>query len=268
MRERDELTAGAIGAGLRTRWLGQRVVCYERVDSTQTVAKTMATRGAAEGTLVIAEEQSAGRGRLDRRWLAPRGTSLLFSLILRPQLEMARVAALTMICGLGVREAIRELTALPAQLKWPNDIVLHGRKVGGILAETATRGEHLDWAVVGIGLNVNLAAEALPAEFGATSLQHELGRSLPRIPLLQRMLHGIERRYDQLPAGQWPAQEWSAALETLGQRVRLLTAEGTLEGLAEAVDEAGALQLRLDDGSLRPVWAGDLVARREPTTRP
>jgi BirA family biotin operon repressor/biotin-[acetyl-CoA-carboxylase] ligase len=258
--ERDCLAPAVILDGLRTRWLGRQVVYYEKVDSTQAVAKALAAQGAVEGTLVIAEEQSAGRGRLDRRWIAPSGTSLLFSLILRPQLEIARVAAVTMICGLGVRQAIRELTALPAQLKWPNDIVLHGRKVGGILAEAGTSEEHLEWVVVGIGLNVNLAVAVLPTEFGATSLQHELGQTLSRVQLLRRTLPGIEQRYAQLQAGQWPAHEWSTALETLGQRVRLQTAEGALEGLAETVDDEGALWLRLDDGRLRQVWVGDLVA--------
>jgi BirA family biotin operon repressor/biotin-[acetyl-CoA-carboxylase] ligase len=254
-----ELTRSAILDGLTTRWLGHRVVTYEAIDSTNAVAKALAAQGVAEGMLVIAEEQTAGRGRLDRRWLAPPGTSLLFSLIFRPQLEIARAVALTMICGLGVREGIRELTALPAQLKWPNDILLHGRKAGGILTEAGTSREHLDWVVVGIGLNVNLAVAALPAEFGATSLQHELGQATSRVRLLQQSLLRIEQRYERLRAGQWPVQEWSAALETLGQRVQLHTAGGAAEGLAEAVNDEGALLLRLDDGQLRTVWVGDMV---------
>lgn len=257
------LTQTAILGGLGTRWLGRRVVAYETIDSTNAVAKRLAAEGAAEGTLVIAEEQTAGRGRLERRWLAPPGTALLFSLLFRPALEVARAAALTMICGLGVRQAIRELTALPAQLKWPNDIVLHGRKAGGILTEASTSGGRLQWAVVGIGLNVNLAPSALPAEFGATSIQHQLGRSTSRLKLLQRTLLHIEQRYVGLQAGQSPLDEWAAALETLGQRVQLHIAQGAVEGIAQAVDDEGALWLRLDDGQLRQVWVGDIVARPE-----
>jgi BirA family biotin operon repressor/biotin-[acetyl-CoA-carboxylase] ligase len=257
----DDLTTTAILDGLTTRCLGQRVVTYEVVDSTNAVAKTLAAQGAAEGTLVIADEQTAGRGRLDRRWLAPPGTSLLFSLIFRPQVAVARAAALTMICGLGVREAVREITALPAQLKWPNDIVLRGRKVGGILTELSTSGQHLQWVVVGIGLNVNLPVALLPAEFGATSLQHELGQPISRVRLLQQTLLCIEHRYVKLQAGQWPLLEWSVALETLGQRVQLCTAEGAVEGLAEAVDDQGALLLRLDDGQLRKIAVGDVAVR-------
>ena len=259
----QELTQTAILDGLGTRWLGQQVVAYETVDSTNAVAKRLAAEGAVEGTLVIAEEQTAGRGRLERRWLAPAGTALLFSLLFRPEMDLTRVAALTMICGLGVRQAIRELTTLPAQLKWPNDIVLHGRKAGGILTEASTSGGRLQWAVVGIGLNVNLAPSALPAEFGATSIQHELGRSTSRLQLLQRMLLHIEPRYVGLQAGQSPLDEWSAALETLGQRVHRHTAQSAVEGIAQAVDDTGALWLRLDDGQLRQVWVGDIVARPE-----
>ena len=259
--QQHDLTTRAILDGLTTRGLGRRVLYYPRLDSTNAVAKALAAQGAAEGTLVIADEQTAGRGRLARRWLAPPGTSLLFSLILRPQLEIARAVGLTMICGLGVREAIRELTTLPAQLKWPNDILLYGRKVGGILTEAGTSGEHLDWVVVGIGLNVNLEVAALPAEFGATSLQHELGQPTSRVQLLQQALLRIEQRYERLQAGQWPVHEWSTALETLGQRVQLRTAGGAVDGLAEAVDDEGALLLRLDDGRLQRVWVGDIVAR-------
>jgi len=256
----EALTTTAILNGLRTHTLGRQVAYYQTTASTNAVAKALAAQGAVEGTLVIADEQTAGRGRLDRRWLAPPGTSLLFSLLFRPQLAVARASALTMICGLGVRQAIRELTALPAQLKWPNDIMVRGRKGGGILTEVSSSAERLDWAVVGIGLNVNLPVAALPAEFRATSLQQELGRSTSRVKLLQLILLHIEQHYLKLQAGQWPSHEWASALETLGQRVRLHTAEGAVEGLAEAVDDEGGLALRLDDGQLLKVWAGDLVA--------
>jgi BirA family biotin operon repressor/biotin-[acetyl-CoA-carboxylase] ligase len=255
-----ELTRSAILDGLSTKCLGRRVLCYTSIDSTNAVARTLAAQGAAEGTLIVAEEQTAGRGRLGRRWLAPPGTSLLFSLIFRPHLEVARAVALTMICGLGVREAIAELTALPAQLKWPNDIMLRGRKAGGILTEVSTRAEHLEWVVVGIGLNVNLPIAVLPAEFEATSLLQELGRPTLRVQLLQQALLRIEQRYMRLQAGQWPAREWSAALETLGQRLQLRTAHGVVQGLAEAVADDGALLLRLDDGGLLKVAVGDIVA--------
>ncbi len=256
----DQLTPEGIRDALHTKLLGQHVVYHEAIDSTNTLAKALAQRGAEEGTLVIAEEQTAGRGRLGRRWLAPRGSSLLFSLIFRPDLPAERAQGLTMVCGLGTCQAISALSGLPAKLKWPNDVVLHGRKVGGILTEASTTGMRVDYVVVGIGLNVNLDVATLPADFNATSISNELGRALSRSSLLQTILGQIERRYLMLRAGEWPAKDWAATLETVGQRVKLCATQGILEGIATAVDEEGALVLRLDNGQLRKVHVGDIVS--------
>ncbi len=259
----DELSAAAICKALRSDFFGRQIVYCPTIDSTSSVAKTLAQQGAPEGTLVIADEQTAGRGRLDRRWIAPRGTCLLFSLVFRPNLKVDRAQALNMICGLGVREAIHELAALPAQLKWPNDIMLHGRKAGGILTEMSSKGELIEYVVVGIGLNVNVDLSALPAEFKATSISHELGETIPRLRLLKEALRFIHQRYYALRAGESPLADWAAALETLGQRVQLHTEEGVWQGLATGVDDVGALLLRLDDGHLRRVLLGDIVPYEE-----
>ncbi len=249
----------AILDGLRTEVVGRQIHYFERVDSTNAAATSLAQRGAAEGTLVIADEQTAGRGRLGRRWLAPPGSCLLFSLLFRPVLEARRAQGLTMACGLGIREAITAVTNLPAQLKWPNDILLSNRKAGGILTDMHAVGARLDYVVVGIGLNVNLDIAALPASFRATSIRHEVGHTVSRVRLLQQALVCIEERYKALQAGEWPVKEWAAALQTLGQRVQLQTPEGLREGLAEAVDDEGALLLRLDSGRLLRVLVGDIV---------
>ncbi len=257
----DELSEHTIRDGLCTRFVGQRIVYRTVVPSTNTLAVELAKQGAPEGTLVLAEEQTAGRGRLGRSWLAPRGSSLLMSLIFRPQLPITKVPQLTMICGLAMRQAIRDTTGLPAQLKWPNDVMIRGRKTGGVLTETCILGDRLQYAVVGIGLNVNLAPEALLAPLAATSIAHELGRSEPRLPLLHKLIYQVEVRYLDLCAGVSPVKDWSIALETLGQRIRLNTAQGSCEGLATAVDEQGALLLRLDDGQTRRVLAGEITPR-------
>lgn len=253
-----ELAPETILDGLRTQFLGRQVVCYKVIDSTNNVAKVLAQAGAAEGTMVIADEQTMGRGRLGRQWLAPAATSLLFSLIFRPDLEAVRVQGLTMVCGLGVRQAIRELTGLPAQLKWPNDILLHGRKAGGILTEAGSTGWRLDYVVVGIGLNVNLDVRLLPAEFNATSISHELGQPISRVKLLQQILWRIEERYLALCTGDWPLAEWANALETLGKWIEVHTAQGNWRGTAEAVDQEGALLLRLENGHVKRVLEGDI----------
>lgn len=256
----ERLTATAIQAGLCTNLLGKNIISLDVVDSTNALAMSLARQGAPEGTLVIAEDQTAGRGRLGRPWWAPARTSLLLSLIFRPEFEARRAQGLTMTCGLAVRAAVRTATGLVAQLKWPNDIVLRGRKAGGILTNMSVTGERLASVVVGIGLNVNIPLAALPPEFQATSLSHELGQPVPRIPLLQNLLLEVERRYENLRSGKWPVEEWAAALETLGQHVALHTSDGQWEGTAESVDEEGALLVRLDSGQLRRVLVGDVVA--------
>jgi biotin-[acetyl-CoA-carboxylase] ligase BirA-like protein len=256
----DSLKPTAILDGLSTGLFGRQVVYFEATDSTNSVAKRLARAGAVEGTLVIAEHQVAGRGRLGRSWLAPAGTSLLFSLLFRPDLEVRQAQGLTMICGLGVRAAIREVTGLPAQLKWPNDITLGGRKAGGILTEVSSSGPCLEHVVAGIGLNVNMETTALPPGFNATSISHELGHTIARLPLLQAALVQVERRYSDLSEGKWPAEEWAAALETLGKSVELRTAEGIWKGVATAVDDEGALILRTDTGQLKRALVGDVVA--------
>jgi BirA family biotin operon repressor/biotin-[acetyl-CoA-carboxylase] ligase len=258
----DELSPQRIKAGLRTRFVGQSVVYYPSVGSTNEIAKALAAQRAPKGVLVIAEEQTAGKGRLGRRWLAPAGSSLLFSLLFYPDLAPRQVRRLTMLCALATVEGIREVTGLTPRLKWPNDILLRDKKAGGILTEAGMTGERLDYAVVGLGLNVNFA----PSQIGelaatATSLSEALGREVPRIPLLRAILEGIEERVQRLGSGWSPHEEWAAHLVTLGQEVQVANPWGVEEGLAEAVDEDGALLLRRDDGSLARIASGDATLR-------
>jgi BirA family biotin operon repressor/biotin-[acetyl-CoA-carboxylase] ligase len=258
----DELSPQRIKEGLRTRFVGQNVVYYSSIGSTNDVARMLAAQNAPEGTLVIAEEQTAGRGRLGRRWLAPAGTSLLFSLLFYPDLATRQAMRLTMLCALGTAEAIRAMTGLTPRLKWPNDILIRGQKAGGILTEGGGKGEHLDYAVVGLGLNVNFAPSKIPELAAtATSLSEALGREVARLPLLWSILEEIEERVQRLQAGGSPHEEWATHLATLGQKVRVRVPWGTEEGWAEAVDEDGALLLRCKDGRLERIATGDVTLR-------
>ena len=252
------LSAEQILDGLGTQCLGRRVLWYPQVDSTNSAAKTLAAQGEPEGTVVIAEEQTAGRGRHGRAWLAPASSGLLFSIILRPKLRPDHVQALTMITALALRDALADATALRAEIKWPNDLLLSGRKVAGILCEARTTGARVDFAILGIGLNVNLPEGALPPAFSATSLALELGHPVPRAPLLRTILRRLDQRYQLLQAGQSPTAEWAAALATLGLRVQVIHEDQSYLGLAETVDDSGALLLRLDDGQLIHLPAGDV----------
>jgi BirA family biotin operon repressor/biotin-[acetyl-CoA-carboxylase] ligase len=169
-----------------------------------------------------------------------------------------------MICSLAIADAIEGLTSLPVDLKWPNDILIRGKKAGGILTELGTMGRHLDYVVVGMGLNVNLAVFALPElSRMATSLSQELGHEVARLELLCRILEGIETRYNSLRRGESPHEEWAARIINLGCVVQVTTADEVLVGLAEGVDADGALILHTPDGQRKRILAGDVTLRSD-----
>lgn len=258
----DELSAELIAEGLPTRVLGRRIVYYERIGSTNDVARQLAEAGAAEGTLVIAEEQSAGRGRFGRAWVAPAHSSLLMSLILRPTILPAHASRVTMAVAVGACDAVRALN-LPVQIKWFNDLLIRGKKFAGILAESGIMGERLEYIIVGIGVNVNFdptTVTGIPPD--ATSLAMELGRAVPRASLAQALLQSIEAEYLWLGAGEDVCAAYKSRLETLGQFVRVQMAQGSIEGRAVEVDDIGALVLQRADGSLVRLQAGEVMRVR------
>jgi BirA family biotin operon repressor/biotin-[acetyl-CoA-carboxylase] ligase len=255
------LSAERIKAGLDTEFIGQSLVYLPGTGSTNDGARRLAQEGAPAGTLVITDYQATGRGRLDRRWVAPSGSSLLMSLIFRPPLAPHQVQRLTMVCGLAVADAVESETGLQVDLKWPNDVLIEGAKVCGLLTEVGLSGDQVDYVVVGIGLNVNLDPEQLPERLlmPATSLSHVLGRKVARLPLLQALLRMVERRYLALEAGHSPRAEWAARLVTLGQSVVVVTGDKRLAGVAEGVNANGALLVRRADGGVETVVAGDVT---------
>lgn len=268
------LSVKRIQAGLTTQFVGRHLVYFGSIGSTNVEAKRLAASGAPEGTLVIADEQTAGKGRRGRRWLAPPNTCLLTSLLFRPALLPAQASRLTMLCSLAAAEAIETETGVPVAIKWPNDLVVphapgHSyRKLGGILTETALSGKELFFAIVGMGINVNVDPTALgPVMTPATSLLAELGRPVDRAALLAAILQQIENRYSQMPGEQIHA-DWAQRLITLGQQVIVTLypqshddSQEWLEGTAEGVDPDGALLLRDLAGNLRLVTVGDVTLR-------
>ncbi len=258
----DDLSPPHIAAGLGTRWLAHRIIYHERTASTNDVARRLALAGTPDGTLVIAEEQTAGRGRLGRQWLAPPGQALLFSLVLYPNLAPQEAYQLTMLVSLACVEAIIAQTGLQPAIKWPNDLLLGERKLAGILSELCRLDEGL-YAVIGVGLNVNVDFAGYPELEGrATSLADALGRPVERQPLLQEILRRVEARYERLRARISPYREWVAHLATLGRTVRVQTHEGVFEGLARSADCDGALVVELADGGVRRILAGDVEQLR------
>ena len=257
----QRLSSEAIADGLDTLVVGHHVEYSQRVGSTNDEAVQLALDHAPEGTLVIADEQVHGRGRLGRQWVAPPGTSLLFSIIFYPRLHFLQLHRMTMMCSLAVTDAIYESSDLPARIKWPNDIVIDGKKVGGILTESGVQGNRLLYAIVGVGLNVNLD----PVTLGrpptpATSLSHEAGHPMSRLSLLRSILRATDRRYQMLREGWSPRADWRERLDTLDRQVHLTTAQDCVAGLAFDVDDDGALLLRLAGGKVCRVLAGDVTS--------
>jgi BirA family biotin operon repressor/biotin-[acetyl-CoA-carboxylase] ligase len=254
----DQLDRAQVQAVLTTKVFGRNLVILPRTGSTNDVAKDLASQDAPEGTVVLADEQTAGRGRLGRRWSALPGTCLLCSILFRPDLLPTQAQWLTMLCALAAADAVEQMTRLEVSLKWPNDLIVKAEanaqnwnKLAGILTETGVTGERLSFVVVGIGANVNVAPRDLPSLApNATSVLAETGQEADRAALLAALLAGVEARYTRLRAGKSPHAEWAARLATLGQYVDVATPEGTLTGVAETVGEDGALLVRTSDGAL------------------
>ncbi|MBI5302847.1 MAG: biotin--[acetyl-CoA-carboxylase] ligase [Chloroflexi bacterium] len=260
MSDDAPLSAQVITRELNTRLLARRVVYAARTGSTNDIARQLADAGEPEGTVVIADEQIAGRGRLGRAWHAPARSSLLMSLVLRPPLAPRQITRVTMAVSLGACAALRVETGLDARIKWPNDLLLNGKKCAGILAETQTLGEQIEHVIVGLGVNVNFdVASIQDIPPNATTISDELGRTLPRAPLARALLREIENYYLRLCAGENLSAEWAAQLATLGQSIRAQTEAGVIAGIAESVDDDGALCVRCADGSLARLVAGDVT---------
>jgi BirA family biotin operon repressor/biotin-[acetyl-CoA-carboxylase] ligase len=239
---------------LRTRYVGRSLHVFEVVSSTQDLARELAAAQAPEGAVVVAEVQTAGRGRLGRTWVSPRG-GLYLSVVLRPPVSPPEVPKLSLVGGVAAARAIERACGLAVGLRWPNDLLVNRRKVGGVLAEA---GPDARWVILGIGLNANVSSE-LPE--GATSIAAELGTPVDLEDLFCAVCAELEVAYEAFRGDDFATvlRWWRDRTTTLGRRVRVHLPSGTYEGIAEAVDGDGALLLRLPDGSAMRIVAGELA---------
>ncbi len=253
------LNLALVGECLATRYVGRNLLYLTQTPSTQNVARAEAERDAPEGTAVLAEEQTGGRGRLGRSWVSPAGKNLYLTLVMRPPAKHLRI--LSIVAPLAMAEALEEAAGLTCRIKWPNDVLVGGRKIAGVLIETDLAGAAVKYALVGMGVNVNFdaAAESEIADI-ATSVRRELGRG-SREEVLAALLNAFEERYTDAQEGDAAFRAWRSRLETLGQRVRATLGQRVEEGVAEDVDAQGSLLIRRDDGSLVTVEAGDVTLR-------
>jgi len=257
-----------VAEALRGRVIGGRVVYRESTGSTNDDARALALAGEPEGTVVLADEQTAGRGRAGKaRWLTPACTSIAVSVVLRPALPPERLGVLAMLAGVAVVEAVYEVAGAACALKWPNDVMVGERKLGGILVESSLTSSAVSYAVLGIGLNGNVpAAELGPLPANAalpTSLLDEVGRYVSREAVLIALLMSLDALYGQIRFGQTGqlVARYREVLATLGQRVVISDTTQTWEGVAEDVTDEGALVLVTQDGE-RKVFAHGEVSLR------
>jgi len=264
----DEYNIKYITAGLHTQRVGRWLRLYQQVGSTNQLARQLIeSEGAPDGGVVISEYQSSGRGRLGRTWLAPPRSSILASFILRPDgIAAAQAFALTMCLANATRAAIRRLyPSLDVQLKWPNDIMVNEAKLGGILSEVGFAGGTVSWAVLGLGLNVNISKdELIDLSATATSLSVELGRQVDRTALFCAICDELEPRYLRLQAGDYPAiwREWADSLCWYGREVSVSAGDDvTLVGKLLKVEQDGTLVIQPALGTPQQVTVGDLSLR-------
>jgi len=229
--------------------VGGRILYFDEVGSTNDVLKGLACEDAPAGLVAVTDEQTAGRGREGRAWHSPPGAGLYFSYVLRPRLEVALAAWLTGTAAVGAAAAIREFSGLDARIEWPNDVVVDGRKLGGVLAESRTSGGKVDFVAVGVGLNVNLDAGELPEGLraAATSLSAQIGETVDRRGLFAALLAGIDSRVGLLAEGRTAelADEFNALCRSVGLPLERPGAEA---GVAEGVDELCRMIVRTGDG--------------------
>jgi len=246
-----------------TRVVGRDIRVFKETASTNDTIDKLARDGAPEGAVVFAESQSRGRGRMGRTWVSPAGKGLWFSVLLRPDLRPAEATRLTVAAAIAIRRAIRTTAGLEVDIKWPNDLLIQGRKVAGILTEMAAETDRIRHLILGAGIDVNQTASDWPADLSdvAGSLRVAAGRPVDRSALATEVLLELDRDYRRVCDGQFQevAEEWESACTTLGRRVAIRTGSRRIEGRAESLDPDGRLLLRTDHGRLECVTGGDVT---------
>jgi len=259
----DLLIPAEIRAGLNSDRIGRRLVCCRETGSTNEDAFRLAEEEAEEGTVVIAEAQRRGKGRLGRHWESPAGVNLYCSVILRPHILPAKAAQLTFLSVVAAARAIETITSLRPSIKWPNDLLLNGKKVAGLLNEMSAETEKVNFIVLGIGVNINMELAQFPKDLRhpATSLFLETGRPVCRLDFVRALLEALDTLYDTyLQNGYGPVrEEWLERCNFLGEKVRITFQKNEINGVATGIDEEGALLVKLPDGGVERVLAGDVT---------
>ena len=248
-----------------TRVIGRDIRVFQETTSTNDVAEKLARDGVREGVVVFAESQTRGRGRLGRKWVSPRGKGLWFSVLLRPALRPQAATRLTIMSATALVRSLESCTGLAPEIKWPNDILVGGRKVAGILTELHAELDSVRYLILGIGVDVNAGANDFPAELRslATSLKAETGEAVDRGDLAAAMLRDLDRDYDRVCHSRFEevADEWEQHCRTIGRQVVIQVGDRRIQGRAESLDEDGALLVRSQHGHLERIIGGDVTLK-------
>lgn len=258
----DLLFPNEIREGLDTKVFGKRdIVYFTETDSTNTRAKDLAARGAPEGTLVISERQTKGRGRKGRSWFSPSQGGIYTSLILRPSISPSEAPKITLLSAVVVAETLRSLTGLSAIIKWPNDILINGKKIAGILTEMSTEMDSIDHIVVGLGLNVNTPSFPDDIREKATSIFIETGKHFPRVRFIQEYLKWYEEYYEIFKrTGFEPViKRWKELTNIIGQRITVEMVSKKYSGEVQDIDKDGVLILKDNKGKSHRIFSGDVT---------
>ena len=261
----DLLLPQEIQRGLSTNYIGKEIYYFPELKSTNIMAKEKAlhrAEGIDEGTLIIAERQSAGKGRLGREWFSPAG-GIWLSIILYPQLSPSYISRITLMTAVAVVKAIKICTHIKSQIKWPNDILINEKKVCGILTEMSAELDIINWVVVGIGINVNIDHRKFPEDIqeNTISLKATSGKEISRVKLAQTFLQEFEKYYESLKRKEFPSilREWKLYSHNLGKKIRVDTGERIITGEAMDINESGALILKKEDGELAEIISGTII---------
>ncbi len=257
----EHITKERISQNLETEYLGKEILCFRKVFSTNSIAKFLANHSAEEGTALISEIQTNARGRLGKKWEAPEG-GIWMSLILRPNVPPARIGLITLATGVAIAKAIRSLD-VDARIKWPNDVLIHGNKISGVLTEVNATFNEIDWVVVGIGIDSNLKLEDFPEDIriGTTTLTEELPTKVDENELISIFLNEFEKVYDLYKAGEIETilKDWRDLSDTIGKYVNITQTGGKItQGYVVGINNEGNLIIERQDGTLEKIISGEL----------
>ncbi len=267
----DRLFPQEIASCLKTKWLGRNICYQEKVDSTNNFAKKLANDGCKDGLLVVAEEQGSGKGRLSRGWISPYAKGIWFSVVLKPPFLPQEASKCTLLAAVAVVKAVNNVKGLKAAIKWPNDILLNGRKLVGILTEMNAEFGHINYVVIGIGINTHASGSDYPPEVRdlAISVADAAKSPFRRVEILAAVLKNMEELYERAIEQGFVSvlDEWRKYSCTLGEKVKVIAPERTYLGTAVDIDNDGLLLVKTNDGHLEKVVAGDVSIRPAKTAR-